>query len=275
MEENLIKEVCALETCETVFYNKKNIKHKQKYCSHKCSIKARTGNLEYNKKLKELHNRKETKEKHSKAFKKRWEDKESRSTLLNSTWNDSTYRNNKICSLKKTWSDPLFKKKISDIHKEYMSTDEYKQKSSILQKEIQNRPDVKAKKSATMTEKWNDTSYAEKTISRGYAYKNFTLPSGKIAKLQGYEPWVLMDLLNIYEESDIVIGVKNIHEYIGHITYTFENKVSRYFPDFYIISEHLIIEVKSHWTYEKHLNRNLEKQKACLAKGINFKFIIK
>jgi len=275
MKVNLIEEVCALDICKNVFYNNKNRKHKQKYCSFKCSIKARTGNLEYNKKLKEIHNRKETKENHSKAFKKRWDDEESRNIMLNSTWNDPTYRNNKTESLKKTWSDPSFKKKITEINKEYRSTDEYKQKSSILQKEIQNRPYVKEKKSATMTEKWKDISYAEKAISRGYAYKIFIMPSGKKVKLQGYEPLVLLDLLSIYEESDIVIGVKNIHEHTGPIAYTFNNKISRYYPDFYIKSENLIIEVKSEWTYSKHIDRNLAKQKACLAQGLNFKFLIK
>lgn len=51
-----------------------------------------------------------------------------------------------------------------------------------------------------------------------------------------------------------------------------ENKV--YHSDFYLRNKNLIVEIKSSWTYEMELDKNLEKQKACLQQGYNFIFII-
>ena len=47
-----------------------------------------------------------------------------------------------------------------------------------------------------------------------------------------------------------------------------------YFPDFFIESINLIIEIKSSYTYEKELQKNLLKKQSCLDKGYNFLFII-
>jgi len=56
--------------------------------------------------------------------------------------------------------------------------------------------------------------------------------------------------------------------------YEHDNKRKRYFCDFYIPNYNLIIEIKSsHW-YETELEKNLTKQKACIAQGYNFIFVI-
>ena len=49
-----------------------------------------------------------------------------------------------------------------------------------------------------------------------------------------------------------------------------------YYPDFYIPSENLIVEVKSTWTFahpDKY-DKNIAKRDACLAAGYNFEFYI-
>jgi len=51
-----------------------------------------------------------------------------------------------------------------------------------------------------------------------------------------------------------------------------ENKV--YFPDFFLPELKLIVEIKSNWTYDSNLAKNLQKQKSCLEQGYNFIFII-
>jgi hypothetical protein len=133
---------------------------------------------------------------------------------------------------------------------------------------------LKEKKSIAAIEKWQDPIYAEKCIARGYAYKEYYLPSGRVVKLQGYEPQVLTELLKTYNEEEIAIGIVEIKKEIGKMTYIINNKVHTYFPDFYIKTTNTIIEVKSKWTFELHKEVNLLKEQACLNNGINFKFII-
>lgn len=76
-----------------------------------------------------------------------------------------------------------------------------------------------------------------------------------------------LDFLNKYYNK---IEIKNSQK----IKYTFENKQKIYYPDFYYPLLNLIIEIKSDYTYNKYLQKNLEKQKACLEQGYNFIFII-
>lgn len=58
------------------------------------------------------------------------------------------------------------------------------------------------------------------------------------------------------------------------IKYFYENKKRIYYPDFYLIERNLIIEIKSKYFYEKYLDKNLAKQKACIEQGYSFIFII-
>lgn len=100
------------------------------------------------------------------------------------------------------------------------------------------------------------------------------LPSGRIVKIQGYEPQVLDELLKTYVENDIVIGVKEMNKTIGQIKYEFEGRLKTYYPNFYIKSENKIIEVKSQWTFDKWKEKNLAKEQACLQQGFKFEFVI-
>lgn len=47
-----------------------------------------------------------------------------------------------------------------------------------------------------------------------------------------------------------------------------------YHSDFYIREKNLIVEIKSNYTYQKELEKNLKKQKACLENGYHFIFLI-
>lgn len=58
------------------------------------------------------------------------------------------------------------------------------------------------------------------------------------------------------------------------INYLFETKRKIYYPDFYLKSLNLIIEIKSAYTFNKYKTKNLAKQKSCLEQGYNFIFII-
>lgn len=113
-----------------------------------------------------------------------------------------------------------------------------------------------------------------------FRYKSFILPSGRTIRLQGFEDIALKELLIKYPENDILYGPKEIHQRIGFIYYEHDGIIRRYYPDFYIISENRIIEVKSKWTFDKKgkdksmRNKNLLKKKASINKGHLFTFII-
>lgn len=56
------------------------------------------------------------------------------------------------------------------------------------------------------------------------------------------------------------------------IKYFYDNKNRIYFPDFYYEPLNLIIEIKSTYTYNLHLERNIEKEKYC--KLLNYNYIV-
>ena len=58
------------------------------------------------------------------------------------------------------------------------------------------------------------------------------------------------------------------------IKYTFENKDHYYFSDFFIEEKNLIVEIKSSWTYNKYINKNIAKQLATIKLGYNYLFVV-
>jgi hypothetical protein len=123
-----------------------------------------------------------------------------------------------------------------------------------------------------------DPTIFELIQQRTYGKKNYILPSGKVVKIQGYEDRALDELFKQgYKEEDILISLIDINDKIGKIYYNdATGKKHRYFPDFYIISENKIVEVKCKYkyTYEKNIEKNLLKKQACLDMGLNFEFKI-
>lgn len=76
-----------------------------------------------------------------------------------------------------------------------------------------------------------------------------------------------LDFLEKYSDKIVI-------ENFGGIDYFLKNKKSKYFPDFYIRDLNLIIEIKSKYTYEIDIEKNIEKQKATKLLGYNHIFII-
>jgi len=105
-----------------------------------------------------------------------------------------------------------------------------------------------------------------------FKHKEYKLPSGKIIKVQGYEPQMLDILFEQgYKEEDISTDKNKVPK----IWYkTPDNKTHRYYSDIYIHKENLIIEVKSDYIYKLHEEINLLKQQACLDAGYKFEFKI-
>jgi len=108
----------------------------------------------------------------------------------------------------------------------------------------------------------------------GNTWYDFITPSGIKFKIQGYERFALPILINKYGECNILIDYKSIKNKIGEITYVENDKKYRYYPDFFIISENKIIEVKSKFTLEQHLDNLKNKMCECLNRGYKFEIII-
>jgi very-short-patch-repair endonuclease len=58
------------------------------------------------------------------------------------------------------------------------------------------------------------------------------------------------------------------------VKYIYENKIKYYHPDFFIQDINLIIEIKSDYYFNLHIDKNLAKKKSCVENGFNFLFII-
>lgn len=151
----------------------------------------------------------------------------------------------------------------------YTQTDEYKEryKNTCLKK--------------YGTEHWmqNDDNfqYFEKCLLENHKnkYKKYTLPNNEIVYVQGYEDYVLEEiLLKKYNLNDIIIKNKDITNFIGKIHYEVNSKKHKYYPDFYIRSKNLIIEVKSDYTFDLDREINILKKNSCENKNIKFEYII-
>ena len=105
----------------------------------------------------------------------------------------------------------------------------------------------------------------EKNVKMSYYLKNYTLPSGNIIKIQGYEHYALDELIqNNINENEIVTGSKNVPE-----IWYFDKfgKKRRHFVDIFIPSENKCIEVKSTWTLKKQKDIVFLKQNSALDLG--------
>ncbi len=129
-----------------------------------------------------------------------------------------------------------------------------------------------------LTNEFKDIAFLNKELKYGnpiiggYKLKEYKLPSGNIIKIQGYEDFALDMIFLKYKEEDISISYYDIKAEIGILNYLIEEKKRMYIPDIYIKPENKIIEVKSEYTYNLELEKNLLKKEACIQIGLNFEF---
>lgn len=110
--------------------------------------------------------------------------------------------------------------------------------------------------------------YFEKWTKSGVMKKSFVLPSGKEIKVQGYEDKALPILLKTYTEQEILEQRPPKIKYV-------ENGVNRvFYPDFFIKKDNLIVEIKSRFTYNRWLSKNISKKEFCKKQGYNINFWI-
>jgi hypothetical protein len=102
---------------------------------------------------------------------------------------------------------------------------------------------------------------SEKASKHAYKSKDYTCPSGRIERTQGYEHFMLNDLLQKEEvaEDDIIIKRSEVPSIWYEDT---DGKKRRYFVDCFIKSQNRCIEAKSTWTAEKKKDCIYLKQQA-------------
>lgn len=103
-----------------------------------------------------------------------------------------------------------------------------------------------------------------------FKYHEYILPSTKTILLQGNEPILLTNLLKVYNEDEILHKKIDMPKFM----YFYNNTIHRYYPDFYIPCENLIIEVKSKYTNSINKEINKKKFKSVIKKGFKFKLYI-
>jgi hypothetical protein len=137
-------------------------------------------------------------------------------------------------------------------------------------------PETKEKMKKTSLEKYGVeyptqlVEIQEKAAHTAKSYKNYTTPTGRIIKVQGFEPYALDELYKLYSEDDIVTDRKLIPK----IEYIDDSIKRFYFPDIYIKSINKIIEVKSTWTYKTNEEKCILKGKSCIDKAYMFELWI-
>ena len=106
----------------------------------------------------------------------------------------------------------------------------------------------------TMRERWGKShpmhvpELFEKQQTAGHKWKEFTLPSGMIVLVQGYEPEALNYLFSRgYNESDFQFFEKPTIEYLDDFTYS-RPKHRLYYPDLWLPARNHLVEVKSEFT---------------------------
>lgn len=172
------------------------------------------------------------------------------------------------------------RQKLREINKGRTHTEETKRKLSEMVKGEKNpnygKPGRKTNlgKKASIETRELLSKIACQRILEGkrtqFKTKEFIFPSGKIIKVQGYEHKALTYLLNLgYKEEDFFFGKD-----VPIIKYEFENNSHRYIPDFFILKENMIVEVKSDYTFKRRLEQNKQKFKSTVQNGFNLRLII-
>lgn len=106
----------------------------------------------------------------------------------------------------------------------------------------------------------------DKTLNATYRRKDYILPDGRVIKIQGYENYALDYLFeNGYTVDDIEFSLPKIFYKNG-------KRKSRYYPDIFIKTENMLIEVKSTYTVECNKDINVLKQKSSIEHGFEHEF---
>lgn len=114
----------------------------------------------------------------------------------------------------------------------------------------------------------------QKVMRSRFKIKKYITESGIVINYQGYEDVIIKFLLEDLKipGSQIITNRATIPKIFYFNTVL--NKTSRYYPDIWLKSHNLLIEVKSTFTFNQHPEITLAKQLECKKQGINHIIVI-
>ena len=132
-----------------------------------------------------------------------------------------------------------------------------KQKATNFEKygceNVSQNKEIRDKQKATCLERYGcenpaqNPELSERASKNAYKAYDYIFPSGRIERIQGYEKFMLNDLLQkeAIQEDDIVVA----RSAVPTVWYKDNNgKKRRYFVDCFVKSQNRCIEAKSTWT---------------------------
>lgn len=115
----------------------------------------------------------------------------------------------------------------------------------------------------------------KKAMKSSYGFRDYTFPSGRKIRIQGYENFAVDILLSEGIQEDDIFGCS---EKGLSFLYSFNGKSSFYFPDIFVESQNLVVEVKSTWTLrgvkQDEEERTLKKLEACRNAGYKTRLLV-
>lgn len=137
---------------------------------------------------------------------------------------------------------------------------------------------VRDKYTETVQSKWGvdhpmqDAAILDKCVKSAKKSKQYVFPSGKKIIVQGHEPQALDVLLSEGVSEDQIINLRTEMPKLWYLNDN--NKESRYYPDFYIPSMNLLVEVKSEYTAQIRPDLIEKKKQAVLDAGYKYRLMI-
>lgn len=98
--------------------------------------------------------------------------------------------------------------------------------------------------------------------------KEYTLSTGEVIHLQGYEPFGFDYLKTLYQENQIQYRKNDMPE----LWYNWQEKTRRYYCDFFVADDNLVVEIKSPFTLSRDLD--IVRQKILSAQTKGYKVLL-
>jgi HNH endonuclease len=174
----------------------------------------------------------------------------------------------KITNTKKYGSQfPLRNEKVKQ-KRDTTSLEKFGHKCCLQNEEIKQKSKETCIKHFGVQNPMQNKEISEKNLKSAFKSKEYKFPSGKLEKVQGYEPFALNELLNIehIDEEKIITSRTQVPEIWWNDK---DNKKHRYFVDIFIPEQKRCIEVKSTWTFKKEKDKDIifRKQNAVKEEG--------
>ncbi|AVR53016.1 Vsr/MutH/archaeal HJR family nuclease [Marseillevirus Shanghai 1] len=115
----------------------------------------------------------------------------------------------------------------------------------------------------------------EKAMKSSYSFRDYSFPSGRKIKIQGYENFGIDVLFSEGIREEDIFGC---YEKDLSFPYFHKGKNSVYFPDLFVASRNLIVEVKSTWTLrgvkQDEEEKTAKKLEACRKAGYKTRLLV-